>query len=233
MPELFKLAVEKGGVDALERLAALHERMMDRDSAREFAAAMAAFQEECPPVRKTSTAKVVTKSGGSYSYAYAELDEIARTVRPILHRHGLSYSWDSTLSESGAMLRCVCTVSHANGHKASATFEAPTEAVTQAMSPQQRHAAALTFARRQSLIQVLGLTTCDPDADGASEPEAKITPEQVLVLEALIDKRPAGSRSRLLDWISAEWNSTTLEQIPASKFDWLVADLKQKIGAQP
>ena len=233
MPELMRLAVEKGGVEALEKLVAMHERMADRMAAQEFAAAMAAFQEECPPIRKTSVAKVVTKSGGSYTYVYAELDEIARTVRPLLHKHGLTYAWDSKLSESGSMLCVICTVSHANGHKLTASFEEPTEALTQAMSPQQRYAAALTFGRRQTLVSVLGLTTCDPDDDGAAkEPEATVTPEQVDILEALIDQRPAGSRSRLLEYILAQWGCAGLEDLPTSRFEWLKADLETKIKAQ-
>jgi len=225
---LLELAVEKGlGVAGLEKLVALHERFADRDAAREFVEAMAAFQEACPPIRKTSTAKVTTKNGGSYTYQYAELDEIARTVRPLLHKHGLSYTWDSTLSESGDRIRVSCTISHVNGHKASATFESSTKALTQAMSPQQEVASALTFGRRQTLIQALGLTTCDPDEDGA-EPGERFTPEQVLVIEALIDQRPEGSRARLLSYLGV----SALEDIPADRFEWLKSDLEQKIKAQ-
>lgn len=229
MPRLMELAVEKGGVEALERLVAMNERMMAASAAREFAAAMAAFQEECPPVRKTSTAKVVMKSGGSFSYPYAELDEIARTVRPFLHKHGLSYSWDCKFSEDGSRVRVECVLAHANGHKATASFEAPTAALTDAMSPQQKAAAALTFGRRQTLIEALGLTTCDPDDDGRSEPEAVITPAQVLELEALIDQRPSGARERLLGWTKIEWGATQLEQIPAARFAWLKADIQAKL----
>jgi hypothetical protein len=233
MPELMRLAVEKGGVEALERLVAMHERMADRMAAQEFAAAMAAFQEECPPIRKTSTAKVVTKSGGSYTYVYAELDEIARTVRPILHKHGLTYSWDCSLSDDSARITVVCTVTHANGHTRQATFTSSTAPLTGSMSKQQEVAAALTFGKRQSLISALGLTTCDPDDDGAAkEPEATVTPEQVDILEALIDQRPAGSRSRLLEYILAQWGCAGLEELPASRFEWLKADLEAKLRAQ-
>lgn len=229
MPRLFELAVEKGesGVQALERLVALHERMADRDAAREFAGALAAFQEACPPIQKTSTAKVVTKNGGEYRYQYAELDEIARTVRPILHRHGLSYSWDSKLSEDGTRIRVECFLAHANGHKVSASFESPTAALTSAMSKQQEVAAALTFGRRQSLVQVLGLTTTDPDTDAPAEPVACVTAEQVEILEDLIDRRPAGARAALLQYLGV----TSMEMIPASRFQWLKDDLEKKIKA--
>lgn len=233
MPRLFELAVEKGGVEALERLVALHEKMQERQAAREYADAMAKFQAECPPIRKTSTAKVVTKSGGAYTYAYAELDEIARTVRPLLHKYGLAYSWDSELSPDGSLLSIMCTCSHVNGHKATATFKAPTEALTSGMSPQQRHAAALTYGRRQSLVALLGLTTCDADTDAAPEPpEASITPEQVDALEALIDKRPPGSRARLMEFLGEKFGCKSLDELPGSRFEWLREDLERKIAKQ-
>jgi hypothetical protein len=232
MARLFELAVEKGvdGVAALERLVALHERATDRSAAREFADAMARFQEECPPIRKTSTATVVTKSGGKFQYQYAELDEIARTVRPILHKHGLSYSWDNELSQDGNRIKVRCVVKHANGHQTTSTFEAPTSALTQAMSKQQEVAAALTFGRRQTLIQALGLTTTDPDSDGPQEPEACITADQVLLLEDLADRAPSGTRARLLAYIAEQWGCESIDCLPASRFEEIKAGLEKKIA---
>jgi hypothetical protein len=232
MSPLLHLAVEKGvSVEALEKLVNLHERMADREAAKEFSAAMARFQERCPPISKTSTAEVATKSGGRYAYRYAELDEIARTVRPHLHKEGLSYRWDSVVSDDGARIRVECHLSHENGHSIKATFSSPTEALTGAMSPQQKVAAALTFGRRQSLIEVLGLTTTDNDNDGGahgqSEPSAPVTREQVEMLESLFDRRGPGTREKVLRHLNVE----TVEQIPASKYEWLRSDLEAKIKA--
>jgi hypothetical protein len=232
MADLMRAAVEKGGVDALERLVALQDRMVQQSAAREFAAAMAAFQRACPPIRKTSSANVTTKSGSSYSYDYAELDEIATTVGPHLHVNGLSYWWDSVVSDDGKRLTTDCTVAHANGHSRKSSFTSPVEAATSAMSKQQEMAAALTVGRRQSLISALGLTTCDPDRDGVRAPEPKVTPDQVTILMDLIDKRPAGSYDGLLRWIGEQWGARSLDEIPASKFDWLKADLEKKLRSQ-
>ena len=152
---LLSLAIEKGlSVEGLEKLVALHERVMDRSAAQEFAQAMAQFQEECPPIRKTTTATITTKSGGQYQYTYAELDEIARTVRPHLHKHGLSYSWDSACDDK--MVSATCVVQHVNGHSRRAGFSAPVDTLAQ-MSGAQKYASALSFAKRQTLIQVLGV----------------------------------------------------------------------------
>ena len=119
------------------------------------------------PIKKTSEAEILDREGGlKYRYKYAELDEIARTVVPILHKFGLSYSWDSSLAEG--IMTVVCTLRHVNTYETTATFGCPTESKA-GMSEQQKSAGALTFARRQSLIQVLGLTTCDPDNDGGGD----------------------------------------------------------------
>ena len=182
---LLELAIEKGmSVEGLEKLVGLHERVADRLAAQEFADALAAFQLACPPVPKTSKANIVTKGGGGYTYHYASLDEIARTVQPLLHQHGLSYSWNSRNIE-GKMLEASCTLRHRNGHREGSTFQVPIENPS-AMNEQQKHAAALTYARRQSLIAVLGLTTAEPDTDGA-DPMAVISPEQAQRLEDAFD----------------------------------------------
>ena len=191
MTQLLRAAVDKNiGVDAMEKLVALHERMTDRQAASEFAGAMAEFQAECPPINKTSTAKIVTKSGASFGYTYAELDEIAKVVRPILHRHGLSYSWDSDLTDDGRLI-CKCTARHVNGHSETSTFKCPIDTDAR-MSEPQKHAAALTYAKRQSLCMVLGLTTTDADNDGAGDRDIEtIGPGQTKIIESLIDDSDA------------------------------------------
>jgi hypothetical protein len=208
--DLLQAAVDRGlPVEALERLQALHERVSDRAAATEFARDLATFQQKCPPIAKTSTAKVTTKSGAQYHYKYAELDQIARTIAPFLAELGLSYTWDSDLRER--MLFCVCTLRHVNGHSISATFTAPVES-SAGMSEQQKHASALTYARRQSLIQVLGLTTTEPDTDGAN-PEP-ITQQQADDLRAFIEEVGA-NLTRFLKWAKIQ----RLEDLPARDYE--------------
>ena len=208
--ELLHLAVEKNlPVEMLERLQALHERVSDRAATIEFARELAAFQDECPPIVKTSTAKVMTRGGVTYSYKYAELDQIARTVRPLLARRGFSYTWDSDVRDKA--LHCVCILRHVNGHFEKANFSSPVES-SAGMSEQQKHASALTYARRQALVQVLGLTTKEPDTDGGN-PEP-ISQEQADDLRALIEQ--AGAKlTRFLKWAKIE----RLEDLPARDYE--------------
>ncbi len=200
---MMRLAIEKDGVEALERIKALYREEQDRQAAREFFAALADFQALCSPIAKTSTAKVVTKSGTSFQYEYAELDEIARHVREAgLHQRGFSYGWDSIYEESPRRITAVCTLRHANGHSEKASFQAPVDA-SAAMNDTQKAASALTYAKRQSLVQVLGLSTADPDTDVRSESVEKATEAQVQAIEAALAK--AGKKwPGLLDWLKRD-----------------------------
>ena len=179
---LLRHALDKGvSVETMEKLVSLHERVADRQAAQEFAAALAQFQDTVPPIERKTTANVATSSGVTYSYRYAELDEIVRTIQPVLRQNALSFTWDSRTE--GENLSCTCTLRHVNGHKIDASFQCSTKSRA-GMSEPQKAAAALTFAKRQALIQVLGLTTCDPDTDAEdvtaiSEDQAKTIREMM------------------------------------------------------
>lgn len=219
--ELLHLAVEKGTpVEQLKELVALHERLTDRQAAIEFAQAMAAFQKECPPIKKSSDAKIATKGGGSYSYTYAELDEIARTVNPILAKNGLSYSWDCKVEKD--TLTCVCTVRHINGHSTSSTFALPVDNPS-AMSAQQKVGAAMTFAQRRSLSAVLGLTTTDDDPDAAAQVDPKpIDDDQFTFITDLLAETSA-NEVRFLKYLGV----ASVKAIPASRYKEAVAALNE------
>jgi hypothetical protein len=207
--------------EQLEKIVALYERVSDRQAAQEFAGAMARFQAKCKAIPKTSSAKISTKSGIQYSYKYAELDTIAAHVRPLLSDEGLSYTWDSV--ENKGSIDCVCTIRHLNGHSVSARFSCPTDSAA-SMSGAQKNAAALTYARRQSLIQALGLTTCDPDTDaGATD---TITEHQAANLSAMLDEVSPGPEglAKFLKLMGVE----KLSAIPASSFKVAITALEGK-----
>ena len=220
---MLQTALEKGiPVEGIEKLVMLHERVSDRAAAQEFAAALADFQRACPPIPHNKGAAFVTKAGAKVEYSYASLDEIARDAGPLLHERGFSYGWDSKLDEKGT-LTCVCTLRHLNGHSTTATFSCPT-ASDAAMSAPQKVAAALKFAERQTLSQVLGLSTCDPDDDaGESEGREPISEEQFATLESLITEVGA-DRKRFLSYLGVE----KLEDVTRAAYRGAVTALEQK-----
>lgn len=216
---LLHAAIQQGTpVEQLEKLVDLHERMEARESRRAFFAALAAFQESAPLVKQSETAKIATRSGTSYSYTFAPLDEIIRTIAPHLIRHGLSYRWDTSVEAK--QITVVCTVSHVNGHTESSRVTLPIDN-TSAMSDQQKVGAAMTFGQRRSLTAALGLVTTDSEAP-ASEDTTPVSTEQADQLDDMLDATGV-DRVKFLRWIGCE----RVHLIPAARFDDAMRELKR------
>ena len=69
-----------------------------------FAEALLAVQDELPHFDKGATAKVPTKDGGSYSYAYSDLTTITDAELPVLNKPGFSFVCKPHLREDGAFV---------------------------------------------------------------------------------------------------------------------------------
>ncbi len=132
------------------------------EARRAYFAALAAFQAELETVPKT---RPVHNNRGEHMYDFASLDDIVTHVRPLLLKHGLSYSWDS--EHVSDMLSVTCKVRHAAGHCEQSTFSVPFKSGAPAMSDQQKVASALSYAKRYSLTSALGVSVGEPDNDGA------------------------------------------------------------------
>lgn len=217
---MMSAAVDKGiGVEAMEKLIGLHERVEKRFAAKAFLAAFAKFQSGIGPVKKNREAKIASQKGGTFGYTYAELDEIERHVRPSLTALGLSYAWDSSIKDG--LLVCSCTLTHVDGHEKTSSFTCPVTS-SAGMSEQQKYGSALTFAQRRSLSQVLGITTAD-DTDGARGISGPLSEAQLHDLRALIEEVGIDEYG-LLKWAGA----TTLKDVPAAKYNEAVAIIERK-----
>jgi hypothetical protein len=85
--------------ETLERLLALQERWEASQARKAFDEAMAAAKAEIPVISKNRTVDF-TSSKGRTHYKHEDLAEIARTVNPILGRHGLSYRFRTSSAAS-------------------------------------------------------------------------------------------------------------------------------------
>ncbi len=229
---LIELAIrEKLGVEGIERLVALKEREEDRQAKREFVEAMARFKTICPPVPRRSKNEQfsVMRNGMKVPRAYAGLEEIDATIRGPLAECGLSYRWGDSRVEDGN-LTTPCIVSHVGGHSESSSVVLPVEARSGA-NEQQKYGSVMKYAQRYSLIQVLGLTDCEDDLDGATEEELKpITPDEVLVLEGLLQKlvKESEVRRRLLE----HYAITSLDELPTRELAYVRNTLEDKVQKQ-
>lgn len=227
--ELLRFSMEsKASVEQMERLLAMQERLETRAAAAEFRVAFARFQGECPPIKQDQVVDYVGKSSGiRTNYTFASLAEIARTVNPILGRCGLSYKWESSVTPEGVMV-VTCIVSHTAGHSERAAFGLPAKGGTDKMSEAQQFASSLTYAKRQSLVQALGLTTTEDDVDGqdlGEQDNEVASAEQVATIEALLTETNS-NRAAFLAFAGVKF----VADIRASAYPGIYARLLAKRG---
>lgn len=120
-----------------------------------LAAALVAVQPLFPTVPKTKIGKIPLKSGGSYSYTYADFADVMDAVKPILNGAGIAV----LQLPNGNAIETVLL--HESGEWISGTLE-----LVDCTDP-QKQGSAITYGRRYSLSAVLGIVTEDDD-DGAA-----------------------------------------------------------------
>jgi ERF superfamily len=160
---LIATAIERGApIETLERLVQLAKDVRQVTAREAYFDAMAQFKRECPRIKKDATA-----NAGSYSYAYATLDGILDVVDPILGRAGLTISWRQ--KHEGNFVAASCVITHRLGHQEESGYVPVPFDVTGRMNTAQRVGSAATYAKRYSLLAILGLAPEeDDDAQGTT-----------------------------------------------------------------
>ena len=223
MSAMLKLAIEeKVPVETMEKLVSLSERVSERRARSEFHEAMTHFQADCPGIPRAALVDYTTSKGTRVRYSYADLQGIAKIVRPILNKYGLSFTWDS--EEKDGKIRVTCILRHIGGHSESSTFSCPVSQ-SDRMSASQNMGSAATVGRRQSLVSVLGLTDVDVDDDG--EAGETITESQAADIRALMEEVKADTK-KFLKLYGVE----KLTDLPASMYAAAVGMLEEKRKAQ-
>lgn len=188
-------------------------------------AALLKAQGEFPVIGKAKTAEVPTKTGGKYSYQYADLADILAAVGPVLRANGLVLTQPITTTEAGAVIRS--TLVHAvSGEREVADFPLPMEG-----AGAQQVGSLITYFRRYEAQAMLGIVAeSDSDAQdvdvprtaprrstarssgsrgsGAASTAQSTEPDLgalLQVLKADVGHLDEGGRAEWEDW-KAEWN---------------------------
>jgi len=181
---MLQKAVEKGqDVQTLERLLDLRERIYKEKAKQEFYQALSALQAELPEIKPD---KKVMNKDGTLRFAYASLDNIIKTIQPLLLKYGFSYHFKQSFN--GDIVTVTCVVTHASGWQEETSFSCKID-TSMHMSPIQQIGASLTYAKRYSLIAAFGITTSEdeesvfdaniqPAGQPAGEPQQTSQPQQ-------------------------------------------------------
>lgn len=135
-----------------------------------LAAALVAFQKEMPTVTKGKTANVPTKTGGSYSYTYADLADVVEASTPALTRNGLAFTARPRRTEQGDY-ELVGVLTHTSGEEKEGSL--PLMGRTA-----QEIGSSITYGRRYLLGCMTGIVTDDDDdAQTASQSQHRTRPQ--------------------------------------------------------
>lgn len=166
--QLLEMAVEQGaGVDTLERLTALYERMQQQQAHAALVNALNNFQARCPPILKQNPVEI--PNGPKYSFA--SLTDIKVAIQPLLDELGLAVSFSVTDDEK----HVTCTIRHRDGATETSQFPIKLDAKMR-VNDSQRMASAVTYARRYALTGALGIDTTDDDGLAAGQPPEHSNP---------------------------------------------------------
>lgn len=169
----------KAPVETLERLFALQKEVNAEHAKSAFVEALTAFQGECPVIEKKK--RVLNKDGRTVRYHYAPIDSIAQQIKEPLAKNHLSYSWDVEHKDKHMIVTCKLT--HRDGHHETSTFEIPIVESEGYMTMPQKYASAQTYAKRYTLLNVLGIATADEDTDATDvEKEDDVKSEKSKVI---------------------------------------------------
>lgn len=146
-----------------------YERMERRNAKIAFDLAMANAKAEIPTIQKNRTVDFTTAKGRTH-YTHEDLGEIAKTVDPILSKHGLSYRW-RTSAEPNEPVRVTCIISHRLGHSEENSLPAPRDD-SGSKNNIQAIGSTVTYLQRYTLKASLGLAVShDDDGQGGEKPK--------------------------------------------------------------
>lgn len=127
----------------------------------ELIKALVQFKMECPEIGLNSDVKVTTKTGGSYTFKYADLSYLKKVCDPILAKNGLVVS--QLLIEGGKL---ATILAHISGQYISSITDIGNVTGKNA----QEIGSLITYFKRYSYSAILGISADDDDdantADG-------------------------------------------------------------------
>lgn len=200
-------------IDKMERLMAMHERLVARDAEQEFNAALTAAQTEMRPI----AADAENPQTRSRYASYAALD---KALRPIYTSHGFALSFDEGDTDKPDHIRVLCYVSHKGGFTRTYRKDMPADGKGakggDVMTKTHASGAADTYGMRYLLKKIFNVAVGEDDRDGneAARTGPTITEDQCAELRTLLDEAGATAEQ-----FCAVAHIEALPDLPAGRFN--------------
>jgi hypothetical protein len=205
--------------DRLEKFMDLQFKMEAKQAERAFNAALAEFQGECPIIDKSKNV-----SFKSVNYDYSPIEEIASVIKPILNKHGLSYSFNIKETSDKDKLELITKIRHVAGHCEETSYFFNKYHDDDRMNSAQRAKSSVTFSKRAALENALGLVTAKEDDDaGGLKGLGPATQEQLKEVNILVSETKSDT-TKLLEFVKAK----SLSELTDGQAKAAIHALKQK-----
>jgi hypothetical protein len=223
--ELLSRAVAQGAdIAVLEKLMELQERWERNQARKAFDEAVSAARATIPTIRKNKHVGFASKdtTKARTDYMHETLDEIAKTINPILAAHGLSYRFRTEQLDGGS-IRVTCILAHRAGHAEENSLMGGRDE-TGNKNNLQAVGSTVTYLQRYTLKAALGLAAAtDDDAKSAGEADEPINDAQRQRLKAMLDEA-GGDIAKFCEYAQVD----SFADIRQSQFDDLVKMVKAK-----
>ncbi|HEX7115660.1 MAG TPA: ERF family protein [Steroidobacter sp.] len=206
-------------VEKMERLLAMQERVLAKQTESEFNEALTAAQAEM----STISADATNPQTRSKYATYAKLD---RVLRPIYTRHGFSISYDTDDSPKPDHVRVLAYVSR-GGYTRTYKVDMPADGKGakggDVMTKTHAAGSAMSYGMRYLLKAIFNVAVGEEDDDGNSASSPPITAEQAKNLQSLA-KEVGADIGRFLKYMGVE----SIEDLPRDKYETALRALEKK-----
>jgi hypothetical protein len=205
-------------IDKLERLLEMQERVIARNARAAYYDALAAMQPNLPVVSERGGIK---DRSGNIQSTYALWEDVNEAIRPILAEHGFALSFKVRRTDNEIITTGV--LSHREGHREETELALPTD-TSGSKNAVQAVGSSTSYGKRYTAFALLNITSTGEDDDGqaggAPEP---IDSVRLRLLNDLADAVGA-DKIKLCQHLKVD----SLLKLPAAKFDYAMARLKEK-----
>lgn len=170
--------------------------MVSNTQSNEGLKAFLEVQKSIPAIKRTETAQIPTKGGGSYNYDYADLYTVLKLITPILNKNGFILTQPTKVDNGKQVLETILIHTSGFTHKG--------EIILPDFSSQDMRAQELgsliTYFRRYSLVTLLGINIENEDDDGAaaSAPNPASEKQKEFIIKLCKDKNVTQDQLKIL-----------------------------------
>lgn len=159
------LANPNTGIDVLERLLSMQERIQARQAKHDFTAAKLAMRPELPEVTMKGHIIIKDKAGNiTQDTPFAKFEDLHEAVMPVLTAHNFDLKFKTGMTPDGKP-SVITILAHLNGHEEETEFVLPHDS-SGSKNSVQAVGSSTSYGKRYGTLAILNIRVVGEDDDG-------------------------------------------------------------------